>query len=75
MKWYLQNRLKITVIYDVVKAFIRGRLFEKSTNIVSICKRSDGVDKTLEFFADTMKLIGNSDLDQQVYKSKHTLMQ
>ena len=71
LKWYLQHGLKMTGIYNIVKA-VRGRPFEKFTDIVSDARRSGDIDKLSEFLADTMKLIGNSAFGSTgMGKSKH----
>ncbi len=71
LKWYIQHGLKITKVYNVIKAE-RGRPFAEFTQIVSNARRTGDVDKLLEFFADTMKLVGNSAFGSTgMDKSKH----
>ena len=61
MKWYLEHGLKITKIYNIIKS-IKGKPFEEFMNLISDARRSGDVDNALSFFANTMKLIGNSAL-------------
>ncbi len=71
LQWYLQHGLKMTKVYNIVNAE-RGKPFAEFTEIVSNARRTGDVDKSLEFFADTMKLIGNSAFGSTgMDKSKH----
>ena len=51
---------------------MKGKPFEEFTNLIFDDRRSGDVDNDLSFFADTMKLIGNSAFGSTgMDKSKH----
>jgi hypothetical protein len=71
LKWYIEQGLKVTKIYQVVEFFPHA-CFRGFVHKVSQARRAGDIDESKAVLADTMKLIGNSAYGSMIMnKTKH----
>ncbi|KAJ8321637.1 hypothetical protein KUTeg_000108 [Tegillarca granosa] len=71
LKWYLDHRLQVTKVYQVVE-YQQQRCFHQFVEEVSHARRKSDEDKDTAIIADMMKVIGNSAYGSMIMdKSKH----